>query len=100
MVKSLAGQILGSREGSINFFPSIGISLLLLLGAPQLCAQGEAPPNLVLILADDLGWRDLRCMGSQYHETTYLDQLAAQRLRFTQAYAEPPGKMGFGRDTS
>jgi len=45
------------------------------------------PLNLVVILADDLGWSDLGCYGADYHETPHLDRLAARGLRFTQAYA-------------
>jgi arylsulfatase A-like enzyme len=44
-------------------------------------------PNIVLILADDLGWSDLGCYGADLHETPHLDQLAKQGVRFTDAYA-------------
>jgi arylsulfatase A-like enzyme len=44
-------------------------------------------PNLVLILADDLGWRDLGVCGSSFYETPTIDRLASQGMRFTQAYA-------------
>jgi arylsulfatase A-like enzyme len=44
-------------------------------------------PNVVFILADDLGQRDLGVYGSTFHETPQLDQLAAQGMRFDQAYA-------------
>src|SRR5687767_1324861 len=47
-------------------------------------------PNIVLIVADDLGWADLGCYGSKYHKTPHLDRLAAEGLRFTQAYAAAP----------
>ncbi len=43
-----------------------------------------------IILADDLGWRDLGCYGSTFYETPNLDRLAAQGMRFTQAYAACP----------
>ncbi len=46
-------------------------------------------PNIVLILADDLGWSDLGCYGADLHETPYLDRLAGQGMRFTSAYAMP-----------
>lgn len=46
--------------------------------------------NLVLILADDLGWRDLGCYGSTFHETPNIDRLASRSLRFTHAYAANP----------
>ncbi len=44
-------------------------------------------PNVVLILADDLGWTDLACYGSDLHETPSLDHLAATGMRFTQNYS-------------
>ena len=49
--------------------------------------RGEGPPNVVLILVDDLGWADLACFGSRYYETPHLDRLASQGMRFTNAYA-------------
>src|SRR5262249_39995341 len=45
------------------------------------------PLNVVLILADDLGWADLGCQGADLHETPHIDRLAAEGVRFTQAYA-------------
>lgn len=47
-------------------------------------------PNIVFILADDLGWRDLTCYGSHYYETPNIDRLAQRSLRFTQAYSASP----------
>ena len=44
-------------------------------------------PNVVLIIADDLGWSDLGCYGADLHETPHLDGLAREGMRFTQAYA-------------
>jgi arylsulfatase A-like enzyme len=44
-------------------------------------------PDVVLILADDLGWRDLGCCGSTFYKTPCLDALARQGTRFTNAYA-------------
>ena len=43
-------------------------------------------PNIVLIVADDLGWKDVGFMGSTFYETPNLDRLAAQGLKFTSAY--------------
>jgi len=45
------------------------------------------PPNLIFILADDLGWGDLGCYGSTDIATPNLDRLASEGLRFTDAYA-------------
>ena len=38
-------------------------------------------PNIVFLLADDLGWRDLSCYGSTFYETPNLDRLALQGIR-------------------
>src|SRR5262245_253845 len=56
-------------------------------------AHAEAatrPPNIVLILADDLGWADGGCYGSKFHQTPNIDRLARQGMRFTDAYAAAP----------
>lgn len=47
-------------------------------------------PNIIFILADDLGWKDLGCMGSSFYETPNLDRLAREGMRFTDAYAACP----------
>jgi len=48
-----------------------------------------AKPNIVFILADDLGYMDLGCHGSKYYETPNIDRFAAQAMRFTDAYSAP-----------
>jgi len=53
-------------------------------------ATGADRPNIVLIVADDLGWSDLSCYGSDLHETPRIDALASQGVRFTEAYAASP----------
>lgn len=58
----------------------------LVLPGPALAAK----LNVVVILADDLGWADLGCYGSKYHRTPNLDRLAASGLRFTSGYASCP----------
>lgn len=47
-------------------------------------------PNIVFILADDLGWGDLSCYGQKKFTTPNMDRLAAEGMRFTQAYAGSP----------
>lgn len=47
-------------------------------------------PNIVFILADDLGYMDLGCYGNPYNRTPVIDSLARQGMRFTQAYASSP----------
>jgi arylsulfatase A-like enzyme len=49
-----------------------------------------AQPNVVLILADDLGQRDLGCYGSTFHKTPHIDALAARGMSFSQAYSASP----------
>ena len=64
-----------------------------LLAALPFCLAPAAraeKPNIVLILADDLGARDLACDGADLHETPVLDKLAREGVRFTQAYAPAP----------
>lgn len=68
----------------------ITITSLLLTFLTSLSLQAQEKPNIVFILADDLGWRDLSCMGSQYYETPNIDRLAAEGLLFTDAYAAAP----------
>jgi len=52
-------------------------------------AQPPGSPNIILVVADDLGWTDLGCYGSDFHHTPHLDALAAEGMRFTAAYASP-----------
>ncbi|WP_321477561.1 sulfatase [uncultured Paludibaculum sp.] len=58
--------------------------------AGLLPAAAKPSPNIVLILADDLGWSDIGCYGNRDIATPNLDRLAAQGARFTQAYAACP----------
>jgi arylsulfatase A-like enzyme len=55
-------------------------------------AHAEQPRrlNLIVILIDDMGWRDLGCYGSSFYQTPHIDRLAAQGMRFTQGYAACP----------
>jgi arylsulfatase A-like enzyme len=46
--------------------------------------------NVVLIVVDDLGWRDLGCYGSGLYRTPHIDRLASQGVRFTDAYSAHP----------
>ena len=62
--------------------------LILFLAANLSCSKPEtSPPNIVLIVADDLGWKDVGFMGSSYYETPNLDRLAREGMVFKQAYA-------------
>lgn len=59
-------------------------------GSAKTKPSSGRPPNFVVILADDLGWGDLRCYGSKRNETPELDRMAAEGARFTGAYATAP----------
>lgn len=63
------------------------VSLALL---PLTATTQSEKPNIVFILADDLGWKDLGCYGNQHTETPVLDSLARSGILFTQAYAACP----------
>ncbi|MFZ9935783.1 MAG: sulfatase [Luteolibacter sp.] len=49
--------------------------------------KADRPPNVILVVVDDLGWTDLSCFGSTYYETSNIDRLCAQGMKFTDAYA-------------
>ncbi|MCK6487119.1 MAG: sulfatase-like hydrolase/transferase [Planctomycetes bacterium] len=64
-----------------------GLLLGALLAAGCALPAAERPPNVVLLLADDLGGADLRCYGHPYARTPNIDALARDGTRFTQCYA-------------
>jgi uncharacterized sulfatase len=59
----------------------------VLLGCVAISLGAADRPNLIVILADDLGWADLPSYGNRFHETPSLDRLAAEGMRFTQFYS-------------
>ncbi len=66
---------------------------LLILGLSLFTTQAlaaAAPPNILFILVDDMGWTGPACYGSDLHETPNIDRLATQGVRFTQAYSASP----------
>src|SRR5436305_680413 len=63
------------------------LSLPAFAGTAHAQAQQPRKPNVIFILADDLGYGDLGCYGQQKIKTPHLDRLAKQGLRFTQFYA-------------
>ncbi|HPA16948.1 MAG TPA: sulfatase-like hydrolase/transferase [Verrucomicrobiae bacterium] len=66
--------------------------LFAIVLAPGLghCAGGNAPPNIVVILADDLGWGDLGCQGATDLRTPHVDSLASRGMRLSHFYANSP----------
>lgn len=65
---------------------SFATVLLFILLPLQLLAEGTQP-NIVVFLADDMGWGDSGCYGSELIQSPNIDKLAAQGVRFTQCYA-------------
>ncbi len=72
-----------------NRFSLLVCVLVGLCGAVTSTQAAAAQPNIIIILADDLGWRDLGCYGNTFNETPNIDRLAKQGMRFTQFYAGP-----------
>jgi arylsulfatase A-like enzyme len=62
---------------------SLALLGLLLVGLLDTIRAADRPPNIVFVLADDLGWTDVGCFGSKYYETPNLDRLASQGMRLT-----------------
>ncbi len=64
------------------------IFIILVYSMLSSCVE-EKKPNIVFIMADDLGWQDVGFMGSKWFETPNLDQFAAESLVFNNAYMYP-----------
>lgn len=62
------------------------VAVVVLAFTLDATAGETRPPNIVIILADDLGWTDVGCQGSKYYETPNIDKLATQGLRMTSYY--------------
>ncbi len=72
-------------------FPHLALfTALLALPASRWAMAEPSRPNIVVIMADDLGWQDLHCQGNKRLDTPALDKLAAEGMRFTDAYAAAP----------
>ena len=65
-------------------------TFLLSLSCISSKAQTKVKQNIIFILADDLGWKDLACYGSEFYETPNIDALAESGVRFTSSYAASP----------
>lgn len=66
----------------------LGIGVSFLFCCVSL-AGADTRPNIIFILADDLGWTDLGCSGNRFIETPSIDSLAVNGMRFTDAYTAP-----------
>ncbi|MEM9020522.1 MAG: arylsulfatase [Planctomycetota bacterium] len=66
------------------------LTLLIAWFGPTAVAQDSRPPNVIFILADDLGYGELGCYGQEKIRTPHLDALATNGIRFTDAYTGAP----------
>ena len=70
--------------------PRYAITLLIALSSAFLTtATAQERPNIILIMADDLGWTDLGCFGSPDIATPHIDKMAMEGMRLTSFYAQP-----------
>ena len=67
--------------------PEFRLAALAFACALTTTLSAERPPNVIVILVDDLGWMDLSCQGSDFYRTPSIDRLADEGMRFTNAYA-------------
>ena len=68
----------------------VGLTTLSQSSAWSDDSSKQRQPNIIFILADDLGWSELGCYGHGFNETPNLDRLAEDGVRFSQAYASAP----------
>ncbi len=84
----LFGLLIATTASAVAAAGSVVVAAESVVAAaePQSAATSK-PPNVILILADDLGYGDLGCYGQEAIQTPHLDRLAAEGIRFTQFYA-------------
>ena len=74
----------------INYPLLMVLLSISLLNCKSKKKEEEKKPNVVFLLVDDMGWKDLVCYGSTFYETPNIDRLAAMGVRFTDAYTPNP----------
>ncbi|MCP4782996.1 MAG: sulfatase [Fuerstiella sp.] len=87
--KVVAISARGNRRHLLLLWPLLVVCPLASAAKPQLDGTSRSP-NVLFILVDDMGWRDLACYGHAIHKTPNIDALAARGMRFTNAYAACP----------
>lgn len=84
---------MANSDNKISRRQFVGASLAgaaITTGISDLTGQTRSRPNILFILADDMGWADLSCYGRPDYGTSNLDRLATQGIRFTNAYSAAP----------
>jgi arylsulfatase A len=87
-MRCLASNYSTSRRVVISFLACLAIATAAIADVPALASRER--PNIVLIMADDLGYGELGCYGQRHIQTPRLDELARQGMRFTQFYSGAP----------
>ena len=86
----------------MNLKNQIFVLLVIVLLWPNFAQSAQKQPNILLIVADDLGYRDLGCFGGEEIKTPNLDRLAKEGIRATSFYvtwpACTPSRAAFSRD--
>ena len=80
----------GRRLNQISLLYVLVAFVLFLPAAATAFFAEDRPPNFIIILADDLGYGDLSCYGSEKINTPHLDGMANEGIRFTDFYAAAP----------
>lgn len=78
-----------NKNGVLKYLQT-GVAVSTLGHLPLFAESGERKPNIIFILADDLGYGELGCYGNTFNETPNIDRLAAEGMRFTAGYAAAP----------
>jgi arylsulfatase A len=79
-----------ARRGWLSFLGALVLGAALVAPQPGAAGAGQPPPNIVFILADDLGYAELGCYGQTKIRTPRIDRMARAGMRFTQFYAGAP----------
>jgi arylsulfatase A len=88
MVPLLIGKRLMKITGIVKLLMIVPGSLILMMCKGP-AAREERPPNIILVMADDIGIEALGCYGGTSYETPNLDRMAREGMLFTHAYAQP-----------
>jgi arylsulfatase A len=84
------GHIPGERLKTMPFSPRVvTLACILVAGAVATSAEQTARPNVILIMADDLGYETIGANGGTSYKTPALDKLAATGMRFEHCYVQP-----------
>lgn len=68
---------------------ALGVPALATSASRLVAARSDRPPNIIVIMADDVGYECFGCYGSRQYKTPHIDRMARQGLRFTHCYSQP-----------